>query len=493
MRWGPNEFHYLSQVIFSSEDNRMIFASGFTNPSVWLFELLAQPILLAFSFEVGSAILRLGGFFLLSVGLAFLVPATRVGILATALSVAVFLWADQAYFGGEWILRGIEAKIPAYAFGFAATGLALRGQQRTGWVLVIAATAFHPLVGLIFLVVLAVGEVLSWWRGEKRGLRWPISVSFLVLTYLGGIRYATLAQSEESSDFARRVYSLVRHPGHVAPFGGVSPIDGGAIPGWFSAHDLVLPVLLSTALTVVYLFTQNSLARRLATLALVLNAWVPISLLLAWIDRENQLLGPLYIFRPMSFILLLSLVAVFLGFFEFVSGFGRSLLLSLFFVFMLWGFLLNTKVLDVAQIPRVSELTTAGKQVVQMVKSNVGPTETVFADFNEIGRATGLSDQNFEILTERGQIAIWKFVPTKDADIILWWETMANREALLSGDCAGVKRLDWDFALVPWDESLIEAEVDLVESIQGIALIQLNDMPSENICLFFDSELVQGG
>jgi len=88
-----------------------------------------------------------------------LLPTRWSRILAAGLFALALLHTTAA---GEWVIGGCEAKVFAWGFVLAAIGAIGRGRFAWAWLLLGAATAFHPIVGGWGLVALTISLLWRW-------------------------------------------------------------------------------------------------------------------------------------------------------------------------------------------------------------------------------------------------------------------------------------------------------------------------------------------
>lgn len=161
----------------------------------WLGRLACWVLILA-------GLLRLGRRFELPAGLA-------------ALGIILWLGAGQALVGGEWMIGGFEAKVPAYVMLVFALDRLLDGRERSGGLLLGLCFTLHPAVGMQGAVAAAAGLVF---------LRWPVvrlmrTTAWAVLTGLPGMVTSLMllsAPGGSASDW--RLVVLGREPWHVDPW-----------------------------------------------------------------------------------------------------------------------------------------------------------------------------------------------------------------------------------------------------------------------------------
>lgn len=232
-----NEAHYLvkaknfwqpewcaSDLFASSAKAHTTFYAVFGWPLLWC------------SFETTAWLGRLVGWAMLALGLQRLCHRLYRSPL-TSLGVAV-IWIAGIEYGnlaGEWVVGGIEAKVPAYGFVlFAMAELADRRWYRV-WLLLGGASAFHVLSGGWSVVA----AMLVWWVTErKRDDRVPLLSPALfvggAIAMLGLVPALalTFGTSGEDATAAARIYAYFRIKHHLLP--------ADFLPWWYVRHGLLL-------------------------------------------------------------------------------------------------------------------------------------------------------------------------------------------------------------------------------------------------------------
>ena len=478
-KWGVNERHYFSQALFATESNVGVFASGFPNNTNVLFQLVVRFASDLLTLEVAWFLFRHFGLLSLAIGLAIIGVALRLPLIVQPIALVIFVATGQAYFGGEWILNGFEAKIPAYAAGFSAIGLVLLNRWWLAWLLATVALLFHPLVGLFFMG--AIPFFLKWERKKLNFQTFLPPLAFIIPSgfYLWALRSLGKSGDSSESERARAIYTLVRHPHHISPFDTTNPIDGKPIVGWFNFSELLLPASVLIGLVWVYSTTTDSLLRRATFAAIVLHAWIPLSLLISYLDRNEAYFGILYLFRPLSPLLLLSIILLLGGIFgQRLPSSRDSIVIALIIAWLLSG----VPKFSFFSTEPVGALTPNGELTVKMIQENVDPQETVFVDFPSVGPSTGLTEENFELLVERGQIAIWKFVPTSDHDLLFWWSAIESRRQLASRACDADRDNLWDYGLFRASDLMEGYNLWVQDSLEDLVLIRLTENSLKELC-----------
>ena len=265
--------------------------------------LLGLPIL-AFGYEAAQVIARLAMATAYGLALGALFSALRLSWLDAVAVLAVFVLAGEQLFAGEWLFRGVEAKTFAYGAILGAFGLALR--DRWGWAAALAALAvyLHVLVGGFWALALV---VLSGLRGAGLGGGGlGRSVRLLAVVLLATAPLAAMIALDWSGERAVAppgtpsadvIYSVLRHPHHVAPFASLYAI-------WSWSGGLVATGALLVAFWVAATRARDpALHRLVALICLYLFA----ALAIAYLDRYDHFLGKSYLYRPNSLMLLLAL------------------------------------------------------------------------------------------------------------------------------------------------------------------------------------------
>jgi hypothetical protein len=162
-----------------------------------------------------------------------LVTRPLAAVLAAALFVTLI---DRAHMAGEWVVGGVEGKAFAYGFVLLALADVVNARWSRTWLLLGAATAFHPLVGGWSIVVCGGMWLLSTfekggrsvfanpftstaWSSFKNGPIPFFELAVGALLALVGIVPALMLTSNEPPGIiaeASRIYVFERLPHHLA-------------------------------------------------------------------------------------------------------------------------------------------------------------------------------------------------------------------------------------------------------------------------------------
>ncbi len=196
-----------------------------------------------FSLETTAWIGRLLGWSVIALGLSnlcrnlfnrpfFSVPVAIIWIAAT----------QHGNLAGEWVIGGIEGKVPAY--GFVLLGLAemVRRNWTRTWILLGIASAFHVLTGGWSVIA-----ALITWRFTERSRNdavrlfdWPILLGGII-ALAGLIPAIALQANSPSADAlkASRIYTYYRLAHHLLP--------ANFQFSWYLRHGTLVALTLLTA------------------------------------------------------------------------------------------------------------------------------------------------------------------------------------------------------------------------------------------------------
>jgi hypothetical protein len=363
--------------------------------------------------------------------------ALRIEVKTACFALIFFLLvAHQAYFAGEWIFGGSEGKVFAYILVMLAVGLVIHGRLVPVVGLLAFATYFHFLVGGFWAGALFVYLFLNG-HNRKQLAMGTLSFTVLVLPMIWLLIYENQilpAPDMSGLEFTiDQIYSDIRNPHHVAPFKeGHFRWTGG----------FVLFLVFSGFLYLVkrrQLFWNSNFVLWVGGLHLYLIA----ALVVAWFDRDTQLLGKFYLFRPASFIYLLCLLILFdaVNKHWIADSEKRLKIINGLFVLVAAGALV-IKLPGIVRSSPDSLIRSLGdeeKQLVEWIRTNI-PEGTVILIPESSGKP--LNSMNFEQLINRPTLVSWKFVPTTRYEIVLWYKRIQFKREIYEGKCDSIKQLN---------------------------------------------------
>jgi len=216
-----NESHYLVlaknfwQPQWCGED---LFAAS-DKPHV-LFHATFGALTQSFSINTSAWIARLLGWGLLAAGLRAVCRAVTDRDYACVLVAVVWIAGIEWFnFAGEWVVGGIEAKVPAYALALFAMSQMARGRWGRVWPLLGLASAFHVLVGG-WTVIAAMFAYLIAGRGVARPSQQIIPLviggAIAMVGLVPGLQMSA-ATDPAQSIAAAKIYTYARLSHHLLP------------------------------------------------------------------------------------------------------------------------------------------------------------------------------------------------------------------------------------------------------------------------------------
>ena len=179
---------------------------------------------------------RLVGWLMLAIGLQRL--CSRLGLVPLASLPVAALWIVGIEYGnlaGEWVVGGIEAKVPAYGLVLVALAELVDRNWHRVWPLLGAASAFHVLSGGWSVIA----AMLCWWVTEHRreDRRKLLTVSLFVgglISLLGLVPAFALTAGSSSQDAtaAAHIYAYFRIKHHLLP--------ADFLPHWYARHGILI-------------------------------------------------------------------------------------------------------------------------------------------------------------------------------------------------------------------------------------------------------------
>jgi len=223
---GVNEAHYLAKAKNFWDpswcSNDLFVASGKAHALFyWLF---GWPTLW-FSLSTTAWIGRIVGWGLIAAGLLRLCGSLRLPNFAAPIVALIWMAGIQeGNLAGEWVIGGIEAKVPAYGLVLFGIAELLRRNWNAVWLLLGSAAAFHVLTGGWAVVAAAIAFVFIERFGNKDSQ--PRRRFFTLSLFLGGaisllgllpaLAMSSGASAAEATS-AARVYAYFRISHHLLP------------------------------------------------------------------------------------------------------------------------------------------------------------------------------------------------------------------------------------------------------------------------------------
>jgi len=427
-KWTGNEENYfqLAYRTFAPEKFSQFSAVFDSSHARFLPLYLLGSVVHLLGYDWAHTVSRILMAMLYAAGLAYFFSGLGLSAWDALLVIVAFLAAGQQLFGREGLFGTTEPKTLAYGLLFFAFGLAVRRRWIAVTVAGAAATYMHFLVGGFWTLVLLVGhwfETKSW-RELLRGIAF-YAIMTLPLAWLL-VRDELAWAGAPGTELADKIYAT-RNAWHVAAFTSRREFWEWT-PGVVNAFALLLAL---GAIASRYRDRASAVAPVLRA-ALFGLVFVLAALVAAYLDRDTQLLGKLFLFRPSSLTLLLALTAIVALLFEQLSEDAtavKALVLCVLVISFSWT--LVKKNVDgarsaAAAFPERSKLLAA-------VVSYTAPGDVVLIEPARDGERDYM---RLVRLLPRPTLANWKFVPTTPADIVRWQSYMDLRREMFANGCA---------------------------------------------------------
>ena len=219
--WDPG---YLPEDIFADSGKaHATFDAIFGWPTRW------------FSLATSVWIGRIAAWVMLSVGLARFCRAALGRAMAAVWVMPLWIvLVHHTNLAGEWVVGGVEAKVPAYALVLLGLAEVVRLRFDRGWIWFGAASAIHVLTGgwAVLATLLAYGA--TQWRNPDRpplGIRGLMVGGVLALAGVGPAMATSWAADPSVASAAAAIYVYVRLPHHL--------LATAFEPGWFVRHAML--------------------------------------------------------------------------------------------------------------------------------------------------------------------------------------------------------------------------------------------------------------
>ena len=252
-----NEAHYLVKAKNfwnATWCHNDLFASSAKAHTTFYF-LMGWPTKFV-SLEATAWIGRIAGWLVLAIGLqrlcSKLIPVRFASVMVAVLWIVGVQYGNLA---GEWVVGGIEGKVPAYGFVLLALAAMVDRRWNQVWPLMGIASAFHVLSGGWSVIAASI----AWWATERK--RPDGKVYFSPALFAGGAialfgllpaLWLTVGVPSEDAAAAAEIYTYFRIKHHLLP--------ADFQTWWFIRHGILIA---TTALMYLALPQKSSKFRSL--------------------------------------------------------------------------------------------------------------------------------------------------------------------------------------------------------------------------------------
>lgn len=426
-------------VIDGNETHYFIMADLFWKPQSEFSLLLEQSsYFLVFAFftntlidflgyELANAALRTISAFFLAFSFSRLLAHWSLSTLDAIIIVSAFLIFDQQFFGDEWIFRGVEGKVVAYACVFLGLSKALEGKWKMMVLSLVIATYFHFLVGGFWTLI------AFYWLVSSNKPKALSSNSLLVragLFYsvaIAPIIFLVLLQRIDANSVIDGVDTfqiyLDRFSHHIDPFSNIDQLRGW-IPGFVSLLGCLLALI-----TIRPVNEETAAEKTLINTLMFLYLYLMFMFVLSASDMFVKSFGAFYVFRPSSLTLLLTITLAVILYRN--SQNTRIPIWAVFFIFTPFA---SWQVIDkkLAESIRYYELKDEVNILVKEIERATRPHEIVLI---QPGREGYFPESRLTRLIPRPLLVDNKFVPTTPSNLMEWHKRITFRDNLFSAGC----------------------------------------------------------
>ncbi|MEM7721510.1 MAG: hypothetical protein AAF376_03980 [Pseudomonadota bacterium] len=408
----------------------------------------------AVGFHTAKVILNGAFYVLFAFVLAWLFQTMRIGTAAAALGLVIFVAANQSLLGGEWILGTTEPKTFAYLCVFAGLALAFGGRWWAALLLTGAGTYFHFLVGGFWgltVVLLHLVQTGRWGRSAIL-LAFFAVLSLPMFLLLLGEQLAAAPDMTGIDLTLREINTVFRNPHHLAPFTDLSVFRAN----WLSG------LLIHVCFAVFFIWIARSgryPVRGTALWLALLNSYILLAVILSFLDRA-YILAPLYLFRPASLLLLLTIVAGLQTLLLAVSQAWRPKI-ALVATGLAVVIALPTAVPGLGRYilkntPIETRLTPEARDLIEWIQRETDADDAIAMQPPLAQPSLAEGDLPYgvmERLTGRGFIVNFKLMPSTPELIVRWYRLLEARTRLFEGDCTQITALEADWIVAMRAES----------------------------------------
>lgn len=422
-QWTGNEEQYFPLALRTAAPDQFgpwsaAFDSGRERiVGFWLIGTVIKTL----GYEPAHLLLSFISIGLLSWGIARLGQWLSLSILDCAIVAILFWLAGEALLGGEWMFDGVEPKTLAHGCGLIAFAGVMQGRWRTPALWMALGLYFHFLAaGYWLAAAILLGVVL----GQRAAtLRFALAtlaltIPLLALLVMGQIQARSVVQPPDLPP-ADYIYSILRIPHHAAPF---DPTNGLLRQTKIS---MVYTLLIAAWAAFLGLRHVDPKLRGLAILILATSAYLYLAILLAWLDRHTGHLGKLYLLRPASPYLLLSIFGA--------AAAMRPETVSRPIIRWLPASVIGVifAVHCVIDKPTKQEppLDTPTAQLVAAMRAYVPKDAPILLD-PALERYPRIPRES-----NRQTIVQWKFLPSASADTYRWYRLILEQRDAFKGRC----------------------------------------------------------
>jgi hypothetical protein len=427
--WSANEYLYLTLAKYRvmPPENPNLYAAVITDNFRLFGDFFFGNAIKYLGIDRAWIFLRIFTWLSISFSYSYFVDTFKISALSSGISILIFLFLGQAYFGGEWIFGGVETKVFSYALVFIGLSKFYKTNYKQSIPILLLASYFHFLIGFFWLIVVLF--IYLFIKRECKLRFFYYLIAIIPFIYLLAPYQNTNIESFNLGHInltPNQIYSL-RHKHHVLPFYNSE---------WLNRFIFFTFNLLAIG----FLAFRIKYKEPISKLIFSLHLYLLFAFLISFFDMTTNYFGKVYLFRPASLIMLFMLLicADYIFKIKNISKyfFIFSLLtvssLSLFKEFKrIQNLTFNYKLFD--------KLIPEQRETLNFISKFVNQNDVLLVEENG---NSALNELNFELLTNKPSLVNWKFVPTNDFSITRWYKLNLLKRQAFMGDCNSMSILN---------------------------------------------------
>jgi len=448
-QFNANELNYFLQSIlrFDVIESFRNYASFEPRLHKLLSELIIFLPLKLFGVDYGYVFLKLIVVCGLSFGFYYFSKIFNISLWVILLSLILFLKGRQSYFGGEWIVDGVEAKVFAYICSLLSFYFLNSVNKKYFYFFSALSILFHFQVGVFWAFIYSFYNFLND-KNFKLFFKNIIFFSFFLFIVLlfysfSSPNFNLLPVDTSDVDInysANYIYSKLRVPHHVAPFNGLE------FDHWIWKSGLTSSLRNCLILIFIYFFSYEKKLKNFILVIVVGHIYLFIALIISFYDQTNYNFASFYLFRPAAFMKFFS-IALFINFvstklenFKFKHSYLFNLLgYVLIFLFMLRSIDFTNKNQNVS-------FNTNDKSLLDWIEMSTNHSE-IFLISNYKSKSY-LNEYNFEMYAKRPSLVNWKFVPVSNIHLLDWYKNNIKKRNFFDTPCNIESKFNFNYILL---------------------------------------------
>lgn len=437
--------NYLIPKLTSNQENYYGLAKQYINPNWiphsfsfnefvgtrYLFQVIVGYPLQFFSFEAVHLVFTTVGLFLLAFPFARIFEYCKISVEWSLVLMGLLFFSSMgsgAFWAGEWIFGGFEAKTLAYVFVLWSIFSFFKRDLKVALLLTIPATYFHFLVGgyaFCFIASYAFIVDKEYKKIMKMSLVYLLfAIPFILFLYLNGFKNVEV--NVEHTKTANWIYSIFRNPHHTAIFSNSEIFKDKIFPGIIKAFSCFL-ILLTLLIKRKKYVDENVI--RVSKFSLYCLLVLFFFLGVCYLDKEGSI-SKLYLFRFGAVAKFLTIMSIFLFVpqINFLNN-KKTQVVAVSIVFLLGLIRFNKNFIQV-----LPELKKTDSYKVALKAKEISHPGDIFLYFETDNEVPTDGFESFIRNSERDLFVSYKFVPAEKSEMLVWYQRILDTNKLKAGE-----------------------------------------------------------